>query len=679
MDWKLLNDRFELYTPQLYRSWYNYLSNPDYGIKISHLGDGYATTLVEPRICVTHYDFYAPTKGRFIYIKDNSTLWSPSYYPARTELDTYCCAHAPGYTSFSSSKNNIKTTHKLFLPEKGKYEINYIEIENTGNTDKEIECTFLAEMLLYDTFAVDPVYYSWFTNTEYKDGILYFYKLHGDATKGFITSIPAPDNYEASLKKLQGNGDMILPEAVAKSSYSNSPAGGDPYIGCYNYKVSLKPGETKKITVFLGIGTEEIDEIKKQFPTIDAVEKAFKENKDTWLQKTSQHDIPIEGTIGNYLNTFFPYQIYQQSEGLVRSTFRGLRDVAQDSAGLSYFDLPGSREIIKQMCKHQHDDGRFLRQWNTSGGYHDQRDFRDLPFWVPFSLFYYIQNSNDISILDEKIPFLEDDKAPETILEHTILGLKYALQFTKDDLVKIGIGDWNDALSGMGEEGGSVWLNMFAYYSLNLFESLTNEHSLKIDLDIKALKERLYKGTMAQWNGKWFNRGITDKGNVVGGPERIFLLPQAWFIISGMWKRDEEKGMKALNNMLARLKSSEGMQLCSPGFTELDPDVGNLSALAPGLAENFAVYNHASAFAIYALFKAGKNDDAVEYLKKLVPMYKDYKKTNSEPFVMVNYYNGGYYPEKLGDGGIPWLTSSISWLALILFEQIIPGNIKLED
>jgi len=53
-DWKLDETGFTLNTPQLYRSWYNYISNGEYGIKISHLGDGYATTLGNPRIAVSN-------------------------------------------------------------------------------------------------------------------------------------------------------------------------------------------------------------------------------------------------------------------------------------------------------------------------------------------------------------------------------------------------------------------------------------------------------------------------------------------------------------------------------------------------------------------------------------------------------------------------------------------------
>ena len=161
--------------------------------------------------------------------------------------------------------------------------------------------------------------------------------------------------------------------------------------------------------------------------------------------------------------------------------------------------------------------------------------------------------------------------------------------------------------------------------------------------------------------------------------ERIFLLPQAWFTISGMAKRDPEKAKIALDNMVSRLSTPNGLMICDPGFDKPEESVGNLSALAPGLAENFAVYNHASLYGVYALLQAGRDNEGMEYLKRALPMYKDYTKTRSEPFVLVNYYNGGYYKEKEGNGRIPWLTGTVCWLALSLFDFIIPRGLTIKD
>jgi cellobiose phosphorylase len=347
--------------------------------------------------------------------------------------------------------------------------------------------------------------------------------------------------------------------------------------------------------------------------------------------------------------------------------------------GLVPFDPTEARNLLGQMVTKQYTSGRCLRQWNTSGGFNDERDFRDLPFWIPVALAYQVQVTGDPTVLDDRARWF-DSEATDTLWDHAVKGCLYALQVGDHQLVKMGIGDWNDALSGFGVEGGSVWLNQFAYYALGALKTLAEQTGRTLPFSVEGWQDRLYEGTMKYWNGTHFSRGITDKGVVVGGPERIFLLPQIWFEISGMAKRNPEVSRIAVRSMLDRLENDTGLLKCYPGFAEPDATVGNLSTLTPGMAENFAVYNHSSAFAIYGLLKMGRDEDALRLLCKLIPLYKDHTKTRAEPYVLVNFYNGGYYDYKKGEGGIPWLTGTANWLSRIVFEQLIPKGLisKLE-
>lgn len=684
MSWTLTNKQFELTNPQEYRSWYNYLSNADYGIKISHLGDGYATTIKEPRTVVTNYDFFTPNKGRFVYIKDHDTVWNPSYYPTETELDSYKCIHAPGFTKFNSVKKNLNVEQTIFLPQKGTYEIITIKVTNESNTTKNISVTPEVEFLLYDTFSVDPVYYSWFTNSEYKSesNSLIFKKLQGgsDTITGFFTSLDTPNYYDASFFAFRGNGSQRKPENIYKGQLSNSASGGDPYIGAFQFDLKLTPGSTKELVIFLGTDENNIKVIKEKYKNLEDVNNEFLKIQHDWLVKLNNNEINnLEDSIfKNYLKTFFPYQIYQQSEGLVRIPFRGFRDVAQDAMSLSYYNPKGAREIILTMCTKQFTNGRCLRQWNTGGGFNDERDFRDLGFWLPIAIEKYIEITGDKDILYERVIYFKSEVS-ETVFDHCINAIKYALNIGKHKLVEMGVGDWNDALSGLGTKGGSVWLNQFAYYALGKLNNLSKLTDQLHPFNIESLQDTLYEGVMSYWTGDWFGRGITENGVKIGMEERIFLLPQAWFTISGMAKRSPEKAEIALNSMVKRLSTNNGLMICDPGWDKPDETVGNLSALAPGLAENFAVYNHASLFGVYALLQADRDIEGMEYMKRALPMYKDYKKTRSEPFVLVNYYNGGYYKEKEGNGGIPWLTGTVCWLALSLFDYVIPKKLTIKD
>ena len=679
MVWTLTDEGFTVTQPVRYRPWYNFLSNPDYGLKVSHLGDGYSTTLQEPRTSVTHYDFLVPVKGRFVYVKDGSTLWSPSFLPTKTPLDRYSATHTPGSTRWESEKNGISVKHTVFVPRRGAYEVWMVEATNHREAAASIQLFPQAEFLLFPNHAVDPTYYSWYTNSRWDEGrqALLLDKLIAPKQTGFFRSVTKPEGFESSLKLLCGDGDIQDPESIGHGRLTNSPSsGGDPYIGCFQHDVTLAPGESARFVYLLGLGEASLDEASKQIPGWDEAQReldAVTNDLQRKLDHPAFHDLP-PGNFTSWLRTFFPYQVRQQALGMVRGEYRGFRDVAQDAMGLVPFDSQGARQLLNQIVTKQYASGRCLRQWNTSGGFNDERDFRDLPFWIAVALDYFVQVTGDASILDDQARWF-DEEAPASLWDHAVRGCQYALQIGDHGLVKMGVGDWNDALSGLGAEGGSVWLNQFAYYALGSLRTLGERTGRPEPLALTSLQDTLYEGTMLYWNGAHFSRGITDTGIVVGAQERIFLLPQIWFAISGMGARNPAVAATAAQTMLDRLESDDGLLKCYPGFDGPDATVGNLSTLTPGMAENFAVYNHSSAFAIYGLLKLGRDEDAVRLIRKLIPFYKDHTRTHCEPYVLVNFYNGGYYESKKGEGGIPWLTGTANWMSRIVFEELLPKGL----
>ena len=709
MSYEINEKGFCLSEPQMFRPWYNYLSNGDYGVKISHTGDGYATTLKEPRISVTNYDFFSPCKGRYVYVQEGSAedgcVWSPSYLPCKTKLDSFECIHEPGATNYRGVKNGIEVLETVFLPKSGTYEIMLVKAKNISKETKKFSVTPEIEFLLYNSFGVDPVYYCWYTDTTVReDSSILFERRVGGAVTGFFKPLEKPASFETSLKRFFAGGDQQKPLAVFNEKLSCNMSGGDPYIAACKYDLALKPGEEKTLAFFTGVGVDVLDKISNEYKTVSDVEKVLEDLRSEWKKKLNlkafeKANIKDEATLA-WLKTFFGYQIYEQSTGLVRGTFRGFRDVAQDAMGICSYDKDIAANLLVDLCTRQKKSGQCLRQWNTEGGANDERDFRDLPFWIITALSVYERFTGDSSIYTKKAKYL-DDENEVPLFEHAVQGIKYALVYGDHQLVKMGIGDWNDALSGPGKEGGTVFLNQFAFYALDLLDKVANQHGFSNPFDIKAEKQKLFDGVMAYWNGKWFARAASESGFILGGngnepisngkvpgaekykydgQERIFLLPQVWFTISGMSEftpEAKEVAKIAIDSMLEKLETEHGLLKVLPGFNKFDPSYGNLSALAPGMAENFAIYNHSSAFAVYALFKAGRTEDAKRILNKVLPFKKDWKVTKAEPFVLVNFYNGGYYKDKAGEGGVPWLTGTINWLSMSVFDFILPQGIEL--
>lgn len=694
-DWKLDESGFTVYTPQLYRPWYNYISNGQYGIKISHIGDAYSTTLEQPRIAVSNYDFFYPSKGRFVFVRDGADVWAPSYWPCKTPLDDWSCRHESGATTYTGEKNGIRVAQTVFVPEEGTAEAWIVTVENAGTqngTARDTKTVSLfpeMEFLLYNSFGVDPVYYSWYSDTRLDDGAILFERRIGSLVTGFFAPVEKADDIETSLKRFLGNSDISRPEAVAVDRLSNAMSGGDPYIGAFRYSVTLKPGEKKTLCFFAGTGTDNLAALRKKFPTQESVVAELERVRAGWKTKLDRpfFDRVPEGNYKNWLKTFFGYQLYQQSLGMVRGTYRGFRDVAQDVMGIASYDGEAARALLLDLGTRMKSSGQCLRQWNTEGGANDERDFRDLPFWLIIALDAYERYTGDASIYREAVPYLDADAPAASLWEHAMTGIKYALVYGDHGLVTMGAGDWNDALSGPGPKGGTTFLNEIAYYALSITNRLAEKHGLAHGFDIAAEKRKLYDGVMKYWNGEWFARAVTETGGIIGDRNdntgtggsghtggRIFLLPQVWFTISGMDAHEagsKAVAKRALDTVIAKLERPEGLIKCDPGYCEYDPKAGNLSALTPGMAENFAVYNHSQAFSVYAFLKAGRREDAERILGKVLPFTHDWKKTKAEPYVLVNFYNGGYYPEKAGEGGIPWLTGTVNWIASAFFDGLL--------
>ena len=703
-NWNIEDGVFSLSEPAGGCSLKNYLSNGEYGLCIDHLGAGYSVTLDpssrEGRCYVSHHGYGFAPKGRFLYCLDRSTgaVWNASFAPTKTSLDRYRCKHAPGWTSFEGAKDGIECESRHFLPREGRFEIWWIIAKNTGKKLRSVSLCAQMEFLLQSGYSVDYPYYSWYTDSRYdasRGTLEIFSRKPSDRPMlGFCKSLSKPDGFDAGLFAFLGTGDERRPGSLFADRASCVSGAGEPPVGAFRYDIALMPGETWSTVILAGEGADSLADCERRFSSVDAVAsewwsanmrtKKELEPQGTFAKSASRPprassgmtragSCSLDASDREWFETFLPWQIRQQSLGMIRFNYRGYRDVAQDAMGMSHYDLASSRRLILDLAGMQHENGRCLRQLNTLGPVHDERDFRDLPFWLPLAVSRYCRAGGSSDILRELVPYLEGGEGA-AILDHIARGLKYALRFGKHDLLEIGVGDWNDALSSFGPEGESLWLNEIAYLALGCLDELldagTGRESLA--LDIPALRDRLYAGVVEGWTGSWFLRGYSEAGAAIGGEDRIFLLPQAWFTISGMSARDPDRARIALDSMVNRLDHPDGLLKCHPAFTEYDPEIGNLSALTPGIAENFAVYNHASAFGIDALFLAGRREEAMRYLGRLLPLRKDFARTRAEPYVLVNYYNGGFYPEREGRGGISWMTGTANWLAMILFDFLLP-------
>jgi len=91
--------------------WINYLGNHDFFSLISNTSGGYSFYKDAKYRRLTRYRYNnVPTDdgGRYFYIKDGDTVWSPGWKPAKTTLDSYQCRHGLSYTIIQGKKDDLE-------------------------------------------------------------------------------------------------------------------------------------------------------------------------------------------------------------------------------------------------------------------------------------------------------------------------------------------------------------------------------------------------------------------------------------------------------------------------------------------------------------------------------------------------------------------------------------------
>src|SRR5690554_4587628 len=104
------NREYVITQPKTPWPWINYLGNDDFFSLISNTGGGYSF-YKDPRYRrITRFRYNnvpIDDNGKYFYINDNGTIWSPGWKPVKTELERYECRHGLGYTKISGTKNNL--------------------------------------------------------------------------------------------------------------------------------------------------------------------------------------------------------------------------------------------------------------------------------------------------------------------------------------------------------------------------------------------------------------------------------------------------------------------------------------------------------------------------------------------------------------------------------------------
>ena len=137
--------------------WINYLGNEDFFSLISNTAGGYTFYKDAKFRRLTRYRYNnVPTDagGRYFYIKDGDTAWSPGWKPMKTQLDKYECRHGMNYTSIEGVKDGVSAKALFFVPLKTWAEVQKLTLTNNSNEVKKLKILNCPNTLNYFIFKV---------------------------------------------------------------------------------------------------------------------------------------------------------------------------------------------------------------------------------------------------------------------------------------------------------------------------------------------------------------------------------------------------------------------------------------------------------------------------------------------------------------------------------------------
>ena len=294
----------------------------------------------------------------------------------------------------------------------------------------------------------------------------------------FLAANKTPHGVTADRTEFLGRmGSLQAPAALGRIGLaSRVNAGLDP-CAAIQLHVDLAPGQVEEVFFLIGEGANRAESLAliDQIQAPGQVEAAWQAVHALWddILGAITVQTPDPG-MDLMLNRWLLYQtlscrlwgrtaLYQSSGAF------GFRDQLQDVLALFHTRPDLARQQILNAAQHQFDAGDVLHWWNPPSGRGVRTRFSDDLLWLPYVTAEYVAATGDVSILNEKIPFLKGEplKPGEveryaqyeatsdlyTLYEHCRRAIEKGTTSGAHGLPLMGGGDWNDGMNRVGLPG----------------------------------------------------------------------------------------------------------------------------------------------------------------------------------------------------------------------------------
>ncbi len=643
--------------------------------------------------------------GHYVYLRDDESgdFWSVSWQPVGKDLSkaSYQCRHGLSYSRFLCDYAGIRAEQTLFIPVNDDVELWDVVIRNTGSTKRQLSVFGYVEFSFHhieiDNQNLQMSLYA--SGSSYADEIIEYDFFYEPWTFHYFASNFKPESYDCVRDRFLGNYRTETdPIAVERGACHGSSELGGNHCGALHTRITLAPGEEKRLVFMLGVGPRSTGKaIRQKYSDPRAVDAAFAELAEYWKAKLSrfQCSTPHQG-MNTMLNT---WTLLQAETCVVWSRFAsfvevggrtglGYRDTSQDIMSVPHTNPGAVRNRIMELLQGQVSQGYGLHLFDpdvfkpreeklpgvklptvvptpsAADIIHGLKDTcSDDHLWLVPSICEYVKETGDAGFFDLVVPFA--DKGEGTVYDH----MKRALDFSAEQIGQNGVclglrADWNDCLNLGG--GESAMVSFLHHWALITF--IEAARYLKRNADVRTYEElaaRVRKTCEEKlWDGEWYIRGVTRKGLTVGSKKntegKIFLESNSLAVLSGA--ASPERGRMAMDSVHKHLFSKYGIHLMSPTFRKPDDDVGYITRVYPGIKENGAIFSHPNPWAWVAECKLGRGTRALELYDALLPYNQNdlIEVREAEPYSYVQFVMGKDHTA-FGRGRHPWLTGTGGW------------------
>ncbi len=696
--------------------WINVIANPAFGFQVSESGAGYTWSgnSREHQLTGWSNDPVSDPPGEIIYVRDEDTgeLWGPTALPIREEIGTYVTRHGQGYSRFGRVSHGVSLHLLQFVPLEDPIKISRLTVTNTSGRSRKLTITAYVEWALGVSRSTGAPFVV--TEIDAKTGAML---ARNTWSAEFGTRVAFADLGGAQTawtgdraEFLGRHGTADHPAALERGERLSGRVGPglDP-CSALQTTVELAPGGRAEIVSFLGEASsrEAAAELIVRYRAGD-VDTLFRTVTSYWddLLGTVQVTTP-DRAMDVLLNRWLLYQtiacrLWARSAFYQAGGAYGFRDQLQDVMAVTAARPELARQQVLRAAARQFGEGDVQHWWHPPTGRGVRTRISDDLLWLPYVVSQYLEVTEDRSLLEELVPFLDApplsaeqaesyfeprvSQERGTIFEHCVRALDRSLAVGAHGLPLMGTGDWNDGMNRVGAagKGESIWLGWFLHAVLTRWAALAEGRDPERagtwrrharDLEVSLERDG--------WDGEWYRRAYFDDGTPLGSVLddvcRIDSIAQSWSVLSGVASDDRgRRAMAATDKHLVR-RGDRLVVLLTPPFdgTALEP--GYVKGYPPGVRENGGQYTHAALWAVMAFAALGDGDTAAEMFAMLNPINH-----GSSPAGIARYRVEPYVvaadvyaePPHVGRGGWTWYTGSAAWMYRAGLESILGLRVR---